>query len=155
MGNGSVSQWKIILYFLLQWTWGIPQNIIGGVLFLACIKKKHARFMGAAVTTWHFPYSAGCGMFIFINDFNHIPSTNPLKEKRRYDLLVHEYGHTLQSLLLGPFYLPVIALPSIIWATLPFFQKLRKEKRISYYDFYCERWANHLGDTFCNNLRLQ
>lgn len=57
----------------------------------------------------------------------------------------HEYGHTLQSLLLGPLYLLVIGLPSFLWCQLPFFQERRKRRHISYYSFFPERWADALG----------
>ena len=55
----------------------------------------------------------------------------------------HEYGHTIQSRKLGPFYLLVIGLPSIIWAGC--FEKYRIKHNKSYYSFYTERWADKLG----------
>lgn len=60
-------------------------------------------------------------------------------------VLVHEYGHTIQSMILGPLYLFVIGIPSCIWAFTPYFQKLRSKGKYSYYDFYPEKWANYLG----------
>jgi hypothetical protein len=59
---------------------------------------------------------------------------------------VHEYGHTIQSLILGPLYLFVIGIPSIIWCNSKKCVKLRKEKGVSYFDFYPEKWANFLGE---------
>lgn len=53
----------------------------------------------------------------------------------------HEYGHTRQSLILGPLYLIIIGLPSIIWAAC---HKTIAPDR-NYYDFYTEHWANKLG----------
>lgn len=41
-------------------------------------------------------------------------------------LLVHEYGHTIQSMILGPLYLIVIGIPSTLWGFL--MGKKRKEK---------------------------
>lgn len=52
----------------------------------------------------------------------------------------HEKGHTIQSLILGPLYLIVIGLPSIIWAGL-----IHKHTNKSYYWFYTEAWADKLG----------
>lgn len=60
-------------------------------------------------------------------------------------LKVHEYGHTIQSLLLGPFYLLVIGIPSMVWFHVPQLQKLRIQKQISYSAFYTECWADWLG----------
>ncbi|MBR2085647.1 MAG: hypothetical protein IJ906_00665, partial [Oscillospiraceae bacterium] len=64
-------------------------------------------------------------------------------------LLVHEFGHTIQSALLGWLYLPVIALPSTVWFMVPALRKWRHDKQISYYRFYTESWANHLGEKWC------
>lgn len=61
-------------------------------------------------------------------------------------LLVHEYGHTVQSLILGPLYLPVIGLPSVIWLNTPTFAARRRRERLSYYSFFTERSANWLGE---------
>ena len=55
---------------------------------------------------------------------------------------MHEYGHSIQSKILGPLYLLVIGLPSIIWAGL--FEKYRNKHKISYYSFFTEKWANKL-----------
>ena len=59
---------------------------------------------------------------------------------------IHEYGHTFQSLLLGPFYLFVIGLPSIVWAGSKRLSRMRREKHIPYTRFYCERWASSWGE---------
>ena len=53
----------------------------------------------------------------------------------------HEYGHTRQSLILGPLYLIVIGLPSIIWAAIH--KKVAPNK--SYNSFFTESWADKLG----------
>ena len=61
-------------------------------------------------------------------------------------LLVHEYGHTIQSLMLGPLYLIVIGIPSTLWGFLPNLNRKRKEEQISYFSFFTEKWANILGE---------
>ena len=91
------------------------------------------------VTKWANPgYSTGLGMFIFMSD------ELPADDHRR--IRVHEYGHTVQSMILGPLFLLVIGLPSMLWAVLPVFKRYRRENRVSYYSFFPERWANHLGE---------
>lgn len=132
---------KLVLYYVLQWTWGILQNLIG--LAMRCYilakdrNKDSFRFFGAQVTEWTQGHgSMGMGMFIF---YGHKGARD---EK---EVLVHEYGHTWQSAVLGPLYLLVIGLPSVTWAYLPCFVKLRKEKGIRYVDFYPEAWANKWG----------
>lgn len=59
------------------------------------------------------------------------------------DTLLHEWGHTRQSLMLGPLYLPVVGLPSIVWAAL--YGSVIPRSRNGYYRFYTERWADRLG----------
>jgi len=61
-------------------------------------------------------------------------------------LLVHEYGHTIQSLLLGPLYLVFIGIPSTLWGFLPSLNRKRKKEHLSYFDFFTEKWANSLGE---------
>jgi len=56
---------------------------------------------------------------------------------QHYRVLQHEHGHTIQSKILGPFYLFVIGLPSIIWAGL--FNKYREKNNVSYYSLYTEK----------------
>lgn len=56
-------------------------------------------------------------------------------------IIMHEYGHTIQSSYLGWLYLIVIGLPSLLWAFLHD-HFLRK---IHYYSFPTESWANRLG----------
>lgn len=126
---------KRLLFILWQCTWGSVQSLVGAVLFLCCIGKKHYIFHGAVVTEWSCGGSVSLGQFIFLS-------------KGREDVRPHEFGHSIQSLILGPLYLLVIGLPSIIWAGLPVCRSVRRKRRISYYDFYTERWANRLAERF-------
>jgi hypothetical protein len=73
------------------------------------------------------------GLFVFV----------PRESESR--LVVHEYGHTIESMILGPLYLPLVVLPSLVWAGLPACERLRRRRGISYYDMPVERWANVLG----------
>lgn len=132
----------LVIYTILQWTWGLLQNIAGGILFLIQrIKNPKAElkyYHGAIITPWKpGKGSMGLGMFIF---FGHqgSPETDAV--------IVHEWGHTVQSVILGPLFLFVIGLPSVVWAYTPRFEKLRKEKNIKYTDAYCEKWASGMGE---------
>ena len=89
------------------------------------------------------------GAFIFITDepyFYEKLKDEFSAEELAQRLLVHEYGHTIQSLIFGPLYLIVMGIPSTLWGFLPFCSNKRKEKRISYFSFFTEKWANHLGE---------
>lgn len=123
---------------MLQCTWGIVQTLAGAVLFLVMIKREHFIYRGAVGTLWRRGESLSLGMFIFVSE-QASPDT-------RRELCAHEYGHTIQSIMLGAFYLPVIALPSAIWCMLPYFGKRRLRKGTSYYSLYTERWANRIAE---------
>jgi hypothetical protein len=79
----------------------------------------------------------GMGMFLFID-----PKNPP-------QIIVHEFGHAVQSAILGPLFLPIMGIPSILWCNLPQCRKHRKNKQVSYYRFYPERTANRLGSLVC------
>ena len=113
--------------------WGLPQTILGLALWLALGGgHRHAQFRSAYVKEWNLRAGLSMGMFIFV------------PRRTRRPLLLHEYGHTIQSLMLGPMYLFVVVIPSVIWAGVPRFERMRTQRRYSYYRFYTERWANAL-----------
>ena len=58
---------------------------------------------------------------------------------------VHEYGHTIQSLVLGPFYI-FVGIISVVWGSLPYFAKLRQEKNLPYTACFVEAWASKWGE---------
>lgn len=138
---------KRILYTLWQCTWGILQTLFGLILFVQHIKCRHFVYHGAIVTEWNTKTSISLGLFVFVtaNPFFAEKFEGQLNagecSKR---LLVHEYGHTIQSLILGPLYLIVIGLPSALWGFLG--AKKRKKEQVSYGAFFTEGWANRLGE---------
>lgn len=122
------------LYSLAQWTWGFPQTLIGAGLFLKNRKKKHFRYKGATVTEWDRNDGVSLGKFIFV----------PENTSEGF-ILEHEYGHGVQSLILGPAYLLLVGLPSLAWNRLPYFERRRRKTGRSYYSVVFERTANGLG----------
>lgn len=118
---------------LLNYTWGIVQNIIGATAYAICRLQGKTTFNynGAHCVCIQNKYgSVSLGNFIFGN----VQDETTLK---------HEYGHTIQSAILGPAYLLVVGLPSFLWAT--FGDEYRKKNNKSYYEFYTESWADKLG----------
>lgn len=127
---------KFMFYFV-QWTWGLPVNLIGLIVY-ACVYKKcrHEKFKNAYIS--YVKWNQGglsLGLFIFMADEK--------PEAWTRNTRIHEYGHTIQCLLLGPLYWFVIAAPSAIWCN--FFANYRKKNNVSYYKLYCESWANKWG----------
>ena len=132
------------IYYGLQWTWGIVQNLAGAALALILWRQPRFRFRNALVTRWPLCGSMSLGMFLFLGRAQGAPSEERLLAER--SVLVHEYGHSIQSLILGPLYLPVVGLPSILWANVPACVRYRKTRHVSYYRMYQEAWANRLGN---------
>ena len=128
---------KRILFTVLQVTWGGLQTLAGLVVFLALIKRRHFIYRCCAATEWSRAESLSLGLFIFISE--------KAQGDARDELLAHEYGHCIQSLILGVLYLPVIGLPSSLWCMHPHFRKKRAERGISYYGFFTESWANRIA----------
>lgn len=137
---------KKAMYVIGQCTWGIAQTFLGLLLFVIHRKSRHYWYHGACITEWGRKTSVSLGLFVFV--------AAPSFSKRRRGrtgaesyfnrLLVHEYGHTIQSLILGPLYLVVIGIPSVMWCYLA--AEKRRREHISYSAFFSESWANRLGE---------
>lgn len=124
------------LFLLWQCSWGILQTLAGAAVFLCNRRRPFLSYHGAIVSRWRFRGSVSLGMFVFVSE--------EYRERDILALISHEYGHCIQSLILGPLYLLVIGLPSFIWAGA--FKKIRQRRGMSYYRFYTERWANALTE---------
>ncbi len=139
-----------IIYIIIQCAWGAPQSLCGLILLLLLGKQKRGVYR-CAVLTQYSPStlprffrnlaSVSLGMFIFVNR-----GENPRPEAVSA-VASHEYGHTIQSLLLGPLYLPLVGLPSFLWCRR--YSKHRAayaSRGISYYSRYPEKQATKLGE---------
>lgn len=139
-----------IFFYVIQWTWGLPVNILGGIPYFICTKilgYKHQKFGYANIV--YMPWKQGglsSGLFIFIRDEKE-------NQEWLYNCRIHEYGHTWQCLLLGPLYIIVIGIPSVIWCHC--FAKYREKNNVSYYKLYCESWANAWGEKFSQMKRVE
>lgn len=127
-----------ILKEILYWTWCLPQTLIG-LVFKWVTKSYKIGFIEEDKTYYYYFFKNGGGIslgkYVFVYDS---PNIESLKKG-----LHHELGHQKQSLILGPLYLLVIGLPSIIWCRC--FGDYRKKNKVSYYSFYPEKWADKLG----------
>ena len=123
-----------MINFILDWIWQLPQNLIGliyaAIIYEEIVDKNYDKDRNYYIFLTKNSGGVSLGKFTF-------------SYYKAIDLdcsIAHEYGHTKQSRYLGPLYLLVVGLPSLIWALL----HTSKTKR-SYYDFYTESWANKLG----------
>ena len=138
---------KSWLYAFWQFTWGLPQNAMGLLVFLVLSPFGKVRlFHNCIVTDLHVKKNRGgvtFGMFVFL-----FLADETYKNRPDYvhDLTVHEFGHTVQSMIVGPFWPLIIGFPSVTWAN--FVWRFFMHKKCSYYWLYCEGWANILGCKF-------
>lgn len=98
------------------------------------------------------------GLFVFVcagADFAGPLRGQMRKEELARRLLVHEYGHTIQSLILGPVYLLAVGVPSTLWGFLPCLRRRRREQGASYFSFFPERWANQLGERVTGEVSME
>jgi hypothetical protein len=124
---------------IIRLLWEFPQVILSGFFFVFLSSKiKDFKEIGSSVITYAGEKWGGIslGPFIFICE----KLRNERTEK-------HEYGHSIQSMILGPLYLPIIGIPSFLHASLFSLYCLLKKKlpKRSYYSFYTEKWADKLG----------
>ena len=128
------------LYWLLNFTWGILTTLCGLLLSLAmlCIGKKPKRWH----SIWYFQiFDKWGGMemgTMFLRDNSNYTSTNN-----------HEYGHSFQNAILGPFFIFIVAIPSAIryW-----YQEIRRRqhKPNKEYDLiWFEGSATDIGKDAC------
>lgn len=131
----------------LKFIWELPQNVVGAIVKKVCKAEYDSKYKDANIYTWKISGGLSLGKYIFVPFstpaavIDGLIKSNPTKQQLEY--IKHEYGHTIQSKYLGWFYLPVISLPSLIWAGC--FEWYREKTGKSYYDFYTESWANKLG----------
>lgn len=111
----------------LLYAWQLPQNVLGEILSLCYRAAEGSDYRG---TRLHYSESINGGISLGRHIILNECYRNDESEK------MHEWGHTRQSLMLGWLYLPVIGLPSILWASRP---------RRDYFSFWTERWADSLG----------
>ena len=125
----GLKNWAV---FLALWLWQLPQNLLG--LLLIAILRPEDKYEFEGVTICYATQMRGgisLGRYIIIR--SHLKDYAGRTEK-------HELGHCRQSRMLGWFYLPVIGIPSLLWAAW-----WNEGRNRSYYSFYTERWADHLG----------
>ena len=118
--------------FLALWIWQLPQNLLG-LLLVAILKPEYSYAFNRARLYYATRMRGGISLGRYI-----IVRYNLQDYTGRTEW--HEYGHSQQSMFLGPLYLPVIGIPSLIWAAV-----FRPGSGRSYYAFYTEAWADKLG----------
>jgi len=103
-----------LLQFFSRFTWELPQTLLGNVI-------SHTRNVSGRVE--NVDYYGGATLVNMKDNSRekwgfslgpYINSKNMVADPYTDDTFRHEYGHTLQSQLVGPYYLTHVALPSLI-----------------------------------------
>lgn len=123
----------------IKYVWQLPQNLLG-VLWknvkkesiIIDISNDDLRSVEAKGYLMKAGGAVTLGQYVFISQTYQDQSA----------VIRHECGHVKQSLILGPLYLIVIGIPSILHAWLNDYIGCDEEE--SYSHFYTEKWADKL-----------
>jgi hypothetical protein len=131
------------LYYLLQFTWGLPMNIAGALvaLVLVCHRKKAYRY------GWNYcfelPVNFGLELGIFF-----IAPINGSKHTKD-----HEHGHAIQNIYFGPFCVGMVSIPSAARFWIREIQYMvKKPPKTKYDDAWFEGQASKSGEYFIDSL---
>lgn len=122
------------ILFTLSFIWQAPQSLIG--LFMLIYFKLRGNVELLSYRKLCFCYKSkymsggiSLGNFAFVSEYS---------SKNEATIAHEQLGHTWDSKLMGPLYLLIIGLPSILNAAFDFTE--------CYYDFFTEKLANfHAG----------
>ncbi len=128
--------------------WELPQLVLG-LFFLLFIsfkkgKKKRLRYKDVDIYfVEDFPGGISLSGIIILNKIEaFLLDSDSIKSRRS---LIHEYGHSIQSVWLGWLYLPLVGLPSLIRSIL--WTNSKRDSRF-YYKRFPEHWADALGKRY-------
>lgn len=133
-------------YYIISFTWGLPMNIIGIIAALVMLLTGHKPKKN--LYGWYFETKGDWGGVSF--GIFSIVSQNPSTH-----ILYHEFGHSIQNCIFGLFFIPFIAIPSVVryW----YRTYLVDIKKMSYLDLppYDYAWfegqATMFGERYSSN----
>lgn len=138
---------KKILYWFLQLTWGLLATFLGFFVFLyAIIFRKHKIHKNGFSFIVEFRGNWGglsLGPFAFCGNYS--SSDVYWYEHTR----AHEYGHSIQNIILGPLWLFIIGIPSFIrYGYRKWLYNVKKEPLTDYDDIWFEGSATKIGEKY-------
>lgn len=133
-GN-PVSHW-------MQFMWELPQNLLGIALLRIMqgkiiSKEKNRCRLFIQVSG----FAISLGYYVFWSAYE--------RDGRIHDQKIHEYGHALQSQMLGPLYLLIVGIPSLLRNLYGrFYFRWHRLGWQGYHKGFPEKWANILGNRY-------
>lgn len=126
-----------------RFLWQMPQNLIGFIMSRFCCRWVTAKTLcGKYIKIYYmknlFRSGISLGDFILLDIIY-----ETLQPESLITTVSHEYGHGIQSKILGPLYFLVIGIPSILGNL--YAKCMRKDSKW-YYSQLWEKWADKLGN---------
>ena len=124
--------------FLLSITWCALQTMIGFLICLVLLPFSRLQNYRGMIVLYHpFSFTFSVGTFAVVSNGTAVPR----------EICGKMYGHYVQSLLYGPFYLFAVAIPQLI-VRIPFIRIHREERGLYPEDLYTDRQAAMLQARF-------
>jgi len=161
LGNKIVN--NKFLYYLLNFTWGLPLTLLGLIVTLLLLpfgtfrKFGHIYYIDVSkfnLGNWGFAMGTTfVTSWKLSDDFRISNLTTPAHLQKTLDSMTsvnlmrrHEFGHTVQNAMFGPFMIFLVAIPSVIryWYRL-YRQKKKMRLKGSYDSVWYEGSASTIG----------
>lgn len=122
---------------------GNLKSFLGAVIFIKLRKYPHMRYRGCVDTRWNISSGLSLGLFIF---------TPGEEDEDSQKIRVHEYGHCIQSIVLGPLYM-LLGIISIVWPRHPYFEMNPQRKEFAIYCLLCRSMGKQMGRSIYRRKR--
>lgn len=145
--RGSLSKFQRAIYYILNFTWGLPMTLIGGLVALVLIIAGKKPIYNVQLGSYGYMpgtmFSVGSpswGGFslgpIIVTDT--LPSIS---------LIHHELGHSCQNAVYGPFMI-VISIASCVryWYRELFRDRVRTDYDDIWFEGQATKWGNWLAE---------
>lgn len=126
------------LFWLLSLTWGLIMTLIGFLFYLInllTLSTINVKMFKSRIVVRSKIMQGGVSMGLFVF----------LDTRANDSVLYHEMGHSVQNIVWGVLFLPVIGIPSFVRAAL-WNKFLSKRKGANYYSIWFERQATEFGE---------
>lgn len=138
---------KPSVFYFLSFTVGLPMTLLGAVAAILMMLTGHKPFKFQRCFCFrvgkHSGFSLGC--FIFVG------------RKCGEALLVHEFGHSIQNCMYGPFMPFIVGLPSSVRFHYRRFctRVLKRRFKTPYEGIWFEAEATALGKSYIRQLNVK
>ena len=135
-----------IAYWFTQLTWGIIMTIIGAVATLISVSfldgKIHRNGYGFITEVKGNWGGVSLGAFALCGSYNQILSGYYDKEFYAH-IRKHEFGHSIQNMMMGPLFIFIVAIPSGIRYQLSRAGRLKNPYESIWFERTATEWGTH------------